>query len=90
MSDVTKILEAIDQGDVQAADRLLPVVYEELRRLAAQRLSGEKPQTLQATDLVHEAYLRLVGSGERVKDQSWDSRAHFFAAAADNTLFGLF
>ena len=80
MSDVTRILSAIDQGDPAAAEQLLPLVYEELRRLAAQKLSHEKPgQTLQATELVHEAYLRLVGSEGR----SWDSRGHFFAAAAE-------
>lgn len=80
MSDITRILTAIDQGDAQAADELLPMVYEELRRLAAQKLSHEKPgQTLQATALVHEAYLRLVGC----EDQHWDSRGHFFAAAAE-------
>ena len=73
-------LSAIDQGDPAAAEQLLPLVYEELRRLAAQKLSHEKPgQTLQATELVHEAYLRLVGSEGR----SWDSRGHFFAAAAE-------
>ena len=80
MSDVTRILSAIDQGDPTAAEQLLPLVYEELRRLAAQKLSHEKPgQTLQATALVHEAYLRLVGPG----DHPWDSRGHFFAAAAE-------
>ena len=80
MSDVTRILSAIDQGDPAAAEQLLPLVYEELRRLAAQKLSHEKPgQTLQATALVHEAYLRLVGP----EDQHWDSRGHFFAAAAE-------
>jgi RNA polymerase sigma factor (TIGR02999 family) len=81
MSDVTRILCAIDQGDSAAAEQLLPLVYEELRRLAAQRLSHEKPgQTLQATALVHEAYLRLVDV-EQV--QHWESRGHFFAAAAE-------
>jgi RNA polymerase sigma factor (TIGR02999 family) len=80
MSEITRILTAIDQGDAQAANELLPLVYDELRRLAAQKLSHEKPgQTLQATALVHEAYLRLVGS----EDQHWDSRGHFFAAAAE-------
>jgi RNA polymerase sigma factor (TIGR02999 family) len=80
MSDVTRILNAIEQGDARAADELLPAVYEELRRLAAQKLSREKPgQTLQATALVHEAYLRLVGG----EDQNWRSRTHFFAAAAE-------
>jgi RNA polymerase sigma factor (TIGR02999 family) len=81
MSDVTHILSAIQQGDPHAADQLLPLVYEELRRLAAQKLAQEKPgQTLQATALVHEAYLRLVDT-ERV--QHWNSRGHFFAAAAE-------
>src|SRR5262249_3498322 len=81
MSDVTRILSAIDQGDPSAAAELLPLVYEELRKLAAGRLAQEKPgQTLQATALVHEAYLRLVG-GEN--SQRWDSRGHFFAAAAE-------
>jgi RNA polymerase sigma factor (TIGR02999 family) len=80
MNDVTLILSAIDHGDPQAADKLLPLVYDELRRLAAQRLAQEKPgQTLQATALVHEAYLRLVGAD----DPGWDSRGHFFAAAAE-------
>jgi RNA polymerase sigma factor (TIGR02999 family) len=77
MNDVTQILNAIDQGDPHAAERLLPLVYAELRRLAAAQLSREKPgQTLQATALVHEAYLRLVG------DQQFANRRHFFAAAA--------
>src|SRR6186713_1974612 len=77
MSDVTQILNAIEQGDPQAAQQLLPVVYEELRKLAAQKLAYEKPgQTLGATALVHEAYLRLVG------DQQFANRRHFFAAAA--------
>jgi RNA polymerase sigma factor (TIGR02999 family) len=81
MNDVTRILSAIEQGDPHAAEQLLPLVYEELRQLAAQKLALEKPgQTLQATALVHEAYLRLVGS-EPV--QRWDSRGHFFAAAAE-------
>jgi RNA polymerase sigma factor (TIGR02999 family) len=81
MSDVTRILSAIESGDRHAAEQLLPLVYDELRALAAAKLSGEKPgQTLQATALVHEAYLRLVG-GNTV--QSWDSRRHFFAAAAE-------
>ncbi len=80
MSDVTRILNAIGQGDGQAAAQLLPAVYEELRLLAAQRLSHEQPgQTLQATALVHEAYLRLVGD----ESKSWDNRGHFFAAAAE-------
>jgi RNA polymerase sigma factor (TIGR02999 family) len=81
MKDVTYILSAIEQGDPHAAEQLLPLVYDELRRLAAQKLAQEKPgQTLQATALVHEAYLRLVGA-ERAVD--WDSRGHFFAAAAE-------
>jgi RNA polymerase sigma factor (TIGR02999 family) len=80
MSDVTRILNAIGKGDAQAADGLLPLVYEELRVLAAQKLSHEPPgQTLQATALVHEAYLRLVGTDE----QSWDNKGHFFKAAAE-------
>jgi RNA polymerase sigma factor (TIGR02999 family) len=81
MSDVTRVLSAIEQGDPQAGERLLPLVYDELRKLAEQKLGQEKPgQTLQATALVHEAYLRLVGVD---KAQSWDSRGHFFAAAAE-------
>jgi RNA polymerase sigma factor (TIGR02999 family) len=81
MSEVTRILSAIEQGDPSAAEQLLPLVYDELRQLAAQRLAQEKPgQTLQATALVHEAYLRLVDV-DRV--QRWDSRGHFFAAAAE-------
>ena len=81
MSEVTRILSAIEQGDPQAAAQLLPLVYDELRQLAAQRLAREKPgQTLQATALVHEAYMRLVG-GEQTQD--WNSRPHFFAAAAE-------
>jgi len=100
MSDVTRILNAIERGDAKAADELLPLVYEELRVLAAQKLSQEPPgQTLQATALVHEAYLRLVGEGSagvkcRAGDAepesapagqppSWDNRGHFFAAAAE-------
>lgn len=80
MNDVTHILSAIEQGDPSASDELLPLVYQELRQLAQQRLAREKPgQTLQATALVHEAYLRLVGD----QDQGWDSRGHFFAAAAE-------
>jgi RNA polymerase sigma factor (TIGR02999 family) len=81
MADVTKILTAIEQGDTHAAEELLPLVYDELRQLAAHRLAQEKPgQTLQATALVHDAYLRLVG-GQKVR--RWDSRGHFFAAAAE-------
>jgi RNA polymerase sigma factor (TIGR02999 family) len=80
MSDVTRILNAIERGDAQATDELLPLVYEELRVLAAQKLSHEPPgQTLQATALVHEAYLRLLGD----EPQNWNSRGHFFAAAAE-------
>src|SRR5690349_13147343 len=77
MSDVTHILSALKAGDPSAAGRLLPLVYDELRRLASQRLAQEQPgQTLDATGLVHEAYLRLVGAGE---GQRWDGRGHFFA-----------
>ncbi|MCU0917920.1 MAG: ECF-type sigma factor [Planctomycetes bacterium] len=80
MSDVTRILNAIERGDAQVTDELLPLVYEELRILAAQKLSYEAPgQTLQATALVHEVYLRLAGD----EPQSWQSRGHFFAAAAE-------
>jgi RNA polymerase sigma factor (TIGR02999 family) len=81
MSDVTRILARIDSGDPSAAEQLLPLVYAELRKLAAARLAHEKPgQTFQATALLHEAYVRLV---EGAADQKWDSRAHFFAAAAE-------
>src|SRR5437763_10150443 len=81
MTELSGLLSAIEQGDPHAAERLLPLVYDELRRLAAQRLAQEKPgQTLQATALVHEAYLRLVDVGQA---QHWDSRGHFFAAAAE-------
>jgi RNA polymerase sigma factor (TIGR02999 family) len=81
MNDVTRILAAIEHGDSKAAGDLLPLVYQELRRLAAQRLAREAPgQTLQATALVHEAYLRLVGLEA---DRRWDGRGHFFAAAAE-------
>src|SRR5262245_43066273 len=81
MTEVTRILSAIEQGDPSAAGQLLPLVYDELRQLAAQKLAQEKPgQTLQATALVHEAYLRLV---DVEKVQHWDSRGHFFAAAAE-------
>jgi RNA polymerase sigma factor (TIGR02999 family) len=84
MSDVTQILNAIERGDPKAAEQLLPLVYDELRKLAAQKLLQEKPgQTLQATALVHEAYLRLVANSEQQKDGSWNSRGHFFAAAAE-------
>jgi RNA polymerase sigma factor (TIGR02999 family) len=82
MNDVTRVLSAIEQGDPQAAERLLPLVYDELRKLAAQKLAQEKPgQTLQATALVHEAYLRLVG--ESTTPLAWNSRGHFFGAAAE-------
>ena len=81
MSDVTRILSAIEQGDQKASEQLLPLVYEELRKMAAQKMAQEDPgQTLQATALVHEAYLRLV---DVEKVQHWDSRGHFFAAAAE-------
>jgi RNA polymerase sigma factor (TIGR02999 family) len=81
MSEVTRILSAIEQGDPSAAEQLLPLVYDELRKLAAQRMAQEAPgQTLQATALVHEAYLRLVDT-QRV--QHWNSRGHFYAAAAE-------
>jgi RNA polymerase sigma factor (TIGR02999 family) len=81
MSDVTQVLSAIEQGDPSAAGELLPLVYDELRRLAAQKLAQEKPgQTLQATALVHDAYLRLVDDQH---GQHWNSRGHFFAAAAE-------
>jgi RNA polymerase sigma factor (TIGR02999 family) len=87
MTDVTRILSAIEQGDPTAAEQLLPLVYDELRKLAAQKLAHEQPgQTLQATALVHEAYLRLVAGDRREPDASakgWDSRGHFFAAAAE-------
>ena len=80
MNEVTRILGAIEQGDAKAAEDLLPLIYDELRLLAAQRLSHERPgQTLQATALVHEAYIRLVGSEE----QSWDNKGHYFKAAAE-------
>src|SRR5262245_14750317 len=81
MADVTQILNALQRGDPHAAEGLLPLVYAELRKLAAQKLAHEKPgQTLQATALVHEAYLRLVDGD---KDQHWNGRGHFFAAAAE-------
>jgi RNA polymerase sigma factor (TIGR02999 family) len=87
MSDVSRILSAIEQGDPSAAEQLLPLVYDELRRLAAQKLAQEKPgQTLEATALVHEAYLRLVASPGRQSGEPeprWNSRGHFFAAAAE-------
>jgi RNA polymerase sigma factor (TIGR02999 family) len=81
MHDVTRILSAVEQGDPHAAEQLLPLVYDELRRLAAAKLALERPgQTLQATALVHEAFLRLVGEGDQLP---WNSRGHFFAAAAE-------
>ena len=91
MTHVTRILSAIEQGDPHAAEELLPLVYNELRRLAAQKLSQEKPgQTLQATALVHEAYLRLItpcksplSQGREKEGMHWDGRGHFFAAAAE-------
>ena len=82
MSDVTHILNAIEQGDGQASEKLLPLVYDELRKLAAARLANEKPgQTLQATALVHEAYIRLV---DQTTPQQWDNSRHFFSAAAES------
>jgi RNA polymerase sigma factor (TIGR02999 family) len=84
MSEVTLILSAIEQGDPHAAEQLLPLVYEELRKLAAAKLAQEKPgQTLEATALVHEAYVRLVGAPCKGAVQEWEGRAHFFAAAAE-------
>ena len=81
MNEVTRILSVIEQGDPHAAEQLLPLVYDELRRLAAEKMAQEKPgQTLQATALVHEAYLRLV---DEEKARHWNSRGHFFAAAAE-------
>ena len=81
MNEVTRILSAVEQGDPHAAEQLLPLIYDELRKLAAQKLTQEGPgQTLQSTALVHEAYLRLVDTS---KAQHWDSRGHFFAAAAE-------
>ena len=83
MTDVTQILSKIEHGDPNAAEQLLPLVYDELRKLAAAKLAGERPgQTLQATALVHDAYLRLV---DVEKAQDWDSRGHFFAAAQNAT-----
>jgi RNA polymerase sigma factor (TIGR02999 family) len=86
MSEVTRILSAIEQGDPHAAGQLLPLVYDELRKLAAQKLAREKPgQTLEATALVHEAYIRLMASGDSSapEEQHWSGRGHFFAAAAE-------
>jgi RNA polymerase sigma factor (TIGR02999 family) len=83
MNEVTRILSALDQGDSHAAAQLLPLVYDELRKLAAQKLAQEKPgQTLQATALVHEAYVRLLG-GDAAAQPHWDNRRHFFVAAAE-------
>ena len=86
MNEVTRILSALEQGDPHAADQLLPLVYDELRKLAAQRLAQEQPgQTLQATALVHEAYLRLVAADDPAapREQRWKGQGHFFAAAAE-------
>src|SRR5438128_3692455 len=88
MKDITRILSAIEQGNLHAAEELLPLVYDELRKLAAAKLTQEKPgQTLQATALVHEAYIRLVASGASPQPaapaRAWNSRGHFFAAAAE-------
>src|SRR5213082_3601563 len=87
MNEITRILSAIEQGDPHAAEQLLPLVYNELRRLAAQKLAQETPgQTLQPTALVHEAYLRLIGepaASAAGSEQHWDGRSHFFAAAAE-------
>src|SRR5260370_7399075 len=82
MGDVTRVLADIERGDPRAAEQLLPLVYDELRKLAAQKMAQENPgQTLQATALVHEAYVRLV---DRDQPQDWNSRGHFFAAAAES------
>jgi RNA polymerase sigma factor (TIGR02999 family) len=84
MSEVTQILSAIEQGDAHAAEQLLPLVYDELRKLAAQKLAQERPgQTLEATALVHEAYVRLVGTPSEGAALEWAGRGHFFAAAAE-------
>lgn len=84
MSDITHVLSALEQGDPLAAEQLLPLVYQELRQMAARRLAHEKPgQTLQATALVHEAYLRLMPGGPASRGPHWDNRRHFFAAAAE-------
>src|SRR6478736_2705825 len=84
MHEVTQILSAIEQGDPHAAEQLLPLVYDALRKLAAQKLAQERPgQTLDATALVHEAYLRLVSAPPRDAARDWQGRAHFFAAAAE-------
>jgi len=84
MTEVTRVLSAVEEGDERAAEQLLPLVYDELRRLAAQKLGRESPgQTIQATALVHEAYMRLVESERAGSSPSWNSRGHFFAAAAE-------
>jgi RNA polymerase sigma factor (TIGR02999 family) len=84
MTEVTRVLAAVEGGDQRAAEQLLPLVYDELRRLATQKLGREAPgQTLQATALVHEAYMRLVQSEQKGSTPSWNSRGHFFAAAAE-------
>jgi RNA polymerase sigma factor (TIGR02999 family) len=84
MTEVTRILSAIEQGDPRATEQLLPLVYDELRKLAAAKLAQEKPgQTLEATALVHEAYVRLVGTPSEDAAREWEGRAHFFAAAAE-------
>jgi RNA polymerase sigma factor (TIGR02999 family) len=84
MADVTRLLDAVEAGDPHAAAELLPLVYDELRKLAAQRLAHEKPgQTLQATALVHDAYVRLVGHPTAADATAWNSRSHFFGAAAE-------
>jgi RNA polymerase sigma factor (TIGR02999 family) len=81
VNEVTQLLDAVGRGEAHAAEKLLPLVYEELRQLAAQKLASEKPgQTLQATALLHEAYLRLVGDADK---ERWDNRGHFFGAAAE-------
>jgi RNA polymerase sigma factor (TIGR02999 family) len=84
MNEVTRILSAMEQGDPQAAEQLLPLVYQELRKLAAQKLAQERPgQTLEPTALVHEVYLRLVAGERQGSSPTWDNRHHFFAAAAE-------
>jgi RNA polymerase sigma factor (TIGR02999 family) len=84
MNDVTQILNAMERSDPKAADQLLPLVYDELRKLAAEKLAQERPgQTIDATGLVHEAYLRLVGHTNKSHDECWNGRGHFFAAAAE-------
>jgi RNA polymerase sigma factor (TIGR02999 family) len=84
MNEVTRVLAAVEEGDQRAAEQLLPLVYDELRRLAAQKLGREMPgQTIQATALVHEAYMRLVQCERKGSSPSWNSRGHFFGAAAE-------